>query len=166
MTNLQQLQDLAETQFTIEQEIVTLTEDLRAAKKALLEISEKALPEAMDDLDIEAFTTKSGLRISVARALSVGKLTNQRALRWLDENGHAGMIKSDVVVPFSRGDSTDAEALCEQLEAEGMNPKMAEHVHASTIKSFLAAQLRDGEAVDLELFGAYERPVAKIELPK
>ena len=164
MTDLAHLQELAELQFAAEQEIVRLEDDLRIAKQELRILSEQTIPDAMEELDILEFKTATGMSISVGRSLSVGKLTNPAALRWLEENGHAGMIKSDISVPFSRGDKDDAAALVAKLQEDGLAPRMQEHVHAQTIKSFLRSQLEEGAAIDLTMFGAYERPVAKIKL--
>lgn len=166
MISLEDLQELAEQQFEAEQYVDACKESLRSAEADLRLLAEVAIPDAMDELEVTEIKTRSGLTLTVASKIHVGKLTAMKALNWLMANGEGGMIKSDVVVAFGKAEEAHAHQLCETLEAEGLQTKMDQHVHSSTIQSWLTKQLEAGAAVDLDLFGAYTRKASKVSLPK
>lgn len=164
--NITDLQILAEELHMAEQDVIEQEKVLTRVKEHVRILKEETIPDAMDDLGMDELKTKGGFVITVEQKMRCGKVTNPAALQWLIKNGHSGLIKSDVQIPFGREDIDAARHLIEQLEGEGLQPRLDEHVHQSTAASFLRGQLEEGVDVDLRIFGAQDRSVAKVTLPK
>lgn len=167
MTNpLKALSALADEQFEIEQTIARLSAEMQQANLDLVDVSQHKIPALMEDADLTTLTTGSGLILTVEKKIHAKKLTNRAALDRLIETGQSGLIKSDVIVAFGKADDAAALELMQSLEAQDFQVKRDEHVNPQTLGKYLREQMAEGEDVDLELFGAFERTVTKITLPK
>ena len=166
MTELNELQELAEAAFELQQDVERCKEKSDNAKEALRIMVEVTLPEAMDDAEMASISTKSGLIIQVDQVIYTKKVVNPAALAFLVAAGEGGMIKSDVVVAFGQKEEAEADALRRELAERDLSTKVDKHVNAGTVKSWITRQLAAGNDVDLDLFGAYGVQEAKITLPK
>jgi hypothetical protein len=158
------LADLAGALNAAELEAAKLTEQLAAAQAKVTDLAERQIPELMDGLGLKTFTTKAGFRVDVKRTIraSIPAARKDEAMRWLDDNGHSGLIKRSVLVAFDREQEKDARKLEQQLGKKFENVKTELKVESSTLRAFIGEQLAAGAAVPLELFGAWEQRIAKI----
>jgi hypothetical protein len=161
---LKTLRKLALAQVKAEHEVAAAEEALKQAKIALADIAEKQLPELMDSIGLESFTTEEGFKIEVKRTIraSVPVANRPKAYNWLEEHGHGGMIKRTLVVGFDRDQRVEAAELRHQLEKKYDNVKEDQKVEPSTLRAFIAERLAEGEEIPLQLFGAFEQRKAKI----
>lgn len=160
---LARLAELADRQATAEARVDELQEDLKRAKAEVAEVAEKLIPDLMDELEVSEFTTRSGLKVTVGERVVCPQLRNAEGLEWLRDHGQGGLIKSQVVVPFTRGDDTDAAQLVERLRGEGLSAQHDSHVVWNTLASAIKSMREDGEVVPMELFRAHDLRRAKVE---
>lgn len=163
-SDLATLSRLAEQLNSAELEAAKLEEQLAAAKAKVTDLAERQIPEMMDGLGMKTFTTKSGFRVDVKRTIraSIPAGNKDRAMKWLDDHGHSGLIKRSILVAFDRDQEKEARKLEAQLGKKFENVKTDLKVEPSTLRSFIGEQLEKGEAIPLELFGAWEQRIAKI----
>lgn len=83
---------------------------------------------------------------------AITERTREPALRWLAENGFSGLIKTQVVAVFGRGEREVALKAFEKLVDEPADVSLKEDVHASTLKAFVKEQISAGNALPLDLF--------------
>lgn len=165
---LTRLSAMADELFDAETEVNRLELEKKQAQQRVQRLSETDIPSLMDELEIEEFKTRSGLKIEVVDKLSAKKLTQAhgKALAWLRDNGQGGLIKTLVGVPFTAGHESEADVLVEQLSGEGIAAAKSMEVHHSSLAAAIKRMLADGEDVPMELLGGYQRRVAKIEAKK
>lgn len=144
----------------------------------LRELVEDLIPAALDESGVSEFRTSTGFKVAieevVTATLGKGKDENPaaheqrvaRALEWLDENGHDGIVKVTFDVRLSRGDRASDETVTKALEAAGVYYKRDEGVHHATLAAFVRGQLATGDAVPLDLFRVAQHRRAKIKAPK
>ena len=163
-SDLATLSRLAEQLNSAELEAAKLEEQLAAAKAKVTDLAERQIPEMMDGLGMKTFTTTSGFRVDVKRTIraSIPAGNKDRAMKWLDDHGHSGLIKRAIMVAFDRDQEKEARKLEEQLGKKFENVKTDLKVEPSTLRAFIGEQLEKGEAIPLELFGAWEQRIAKI----
>ncbi len=144
--------------------VIDLEAQLKVARSRMMDLSERVIPELMDSLDLELFKTVSGLQISVRRTIraSIPVANKVLAMAWLDDHGHSGLIKRSVHISFDRDQGDAASELQEELGGKFENVKQERKVEPSTLRAFIGEQLKAGEAIPLELFGAWEQRTAKI----
>ena len=163
MSDVKQLSALANEAGDLENRIAELQVELRAKQQRLQAIQEHDIPELMEDLDMDTIKTASGLTVIVEDKVSAKKLTEKHAaaLKWLRDNGQAGLIKTGAFVPMS--DEAAADELVEQLGGEGMLAVKKLEVHHSSLAAAIRQLLAEGKEVPMDLLGGYQRRVAKIE---
>lgn len=158
---------LAERQMSIEDEIDKLDAALKEKKRELEEVSTKLLPNAMTAVGMEEFKLTSGAKVSVSAfySASIKDENKPKAFKWLRENGHEGLIKRDLTVPFQKGEDKKAEVLVEHLKKKHFIFSESSSVHTQTLKAWLRDQVESGVQVPLDLFGAFIGRKAKIKRP-
>jgi hypothetical protein len=141
---------------------------LAEAKAKVTDLAERQIPELMDEVGIKTITTTSGFRVDVRRIIraSIPAGSKEEAMKWLDDNGHSGLIKRSVRVAFDRTQETEARKLEAQLGKKFENVKTELKVEPSTLAAFIGERLANGDAIPLELFGAWQQRIAKITAVK
>jgi len=146
-------------------------ERLKVLKVQIRDIEEKELPDAMASCNgMTRFDLEDGSQISVKDDLFCSIPENKRAgaLKWLEENGHSGLIKHDVKVSFAKGEYDEADKLIEVLNKNFKDIPYDERstVHAGTLKTFAKERYSLGETLPEEYFSVYEASIAKVKLGK
>ena len=146
-------------------------ERLKILKTQIREIEEKELPDAMASCNgMTRFDLDDGSQISVKDDLfcSIPEDKRAGALKWLEENGHSGLIKHDVKVSFAKGEYDEADKLIEVLNKNFKDIPYDERstVHAGTLKTFAKERYSLGETLPEEYFSVYEASIAKVKLGK
>ena len=146
-------------------------ERLKTLKAEIREIEERELPDAMRACNgMTRFDLKDGSQIKVKDEIfcSIPVDKKAEALKWLEENGHAGLIKHDVKVSFAKGEYDQADKLISVLNKKFKNIPYDENstVHSQTLKAFAKDQYKLGETLPENLFNVYEASIAKVTLGK
>jgi hypothetical protein len=161
---LANLSKLAYEQLEYEQEIAKLEAMLSDKKDKLREISEIKIPEIMDELSIDEFRLKNGVKVSVSPYYS-GKITDPAAYKWLEENKHADIIKGEVNIPFPKGFSKEhLRAIYNIAKEFGLQADIGEQVHPSTLRAWIKDMIRTGQQFPRELFNVYVGKRTKLSL--
>lgn len=144
-------------------DVARIEAELASAQQEVRSLSEVRIPELMEELGQTTIRTTSGVKLSVAQKVRCGDLKRADGLAWLRKNGLAGLIKSEVVVPFAKGGDAGAHKLVERLEDLGLTSWLTQRVQWNTLAATIRGQLEDGVDVPLETLGAYLQTVTKIE---
>lgn len=147
-----------------EAQTARLEGELKESKKVEARLREVDIPELMDELELESFTTKSGFRLEVGEQMFGKQLTeaHQAALKWLRSIGEGGMIQTVVDIPFAHGSEADADELLERLAGEGFAAFKGVMVNAGTLKAAVKRMLEAGKPVPLDVLGIHTKRVAKV----
>lgn len=149
-----------------------LLERLEAKRKetqALYDtIRDRTLPEALLDAGVSEFKTTSGMKVKVEK-LYLASVTKDKARAfydWLDEQGHGGIIESNVTIQFGKGDRAAAKEASHQISVEfGFDTQLAESIHWATLRAFAREQIEEGNDLPPEL-SVHLVDRAKITRPK
>ena len=146
-------------------------ERLKTLKAEIREIEERELPDAMRACNgMTRFDLKDGSQIKIKDDIFCSIPVDKKAdaLKWLEENGHAGLIKHDVKVSFAKGEYDEADKLIKVLNKNFKNIPYDENstVHSQTLKAFAKDQYKLGETLPENLFNVYEASIAKVTLGK
>jgi len=130
------LSRLAEQLADADKFVAKLEEELRQAKMRVTDISERAIPDLMDELGVAEFTTTNGFKITIRSTVraSIPLANRAEAYQWLEENGHGGLLKRTVSVAFNRDQQDDVCALRNELEDKFENVKEDCKVEPSTLR--------------------------------
>ena len=99
-------------------------ERLKTLKAEIREIEERELPDAMRACNgMTRFDLEDGSQIKVKDDIFCSIPVDKKAdaLKWLEENGHAGLIKHDVKVSFAKGEYDQADKLINVLNKKFKN---------------------------------------------
>jgi len=148
---------LANKQLEIAAEVAKLDAELKAKKEELRLTSEQELPDAMQAVGLTEITLSSGEKISIKEFYNahISKANQPIAYKWLLKNGHAGLIKNEVLLKFDRGEDERVEQTVSALQARGLSPDVRQSVHPSTLKAFVKEQFAAGNDIPTKPFGIY-----------
>jgi hypothetical protein len=141
---------------------------LKKAQEKRRSIAEQQIPELMDKLGLEEFKSKKGWKVTVKKVIraSIPAKFKDKAMKWLVEHGHSGMIKRTISVAFNRDQAELAKITQDELALKFPNVKEDLKVEPATLKAWVTRALDAGEDIPLELFGVFDQKVAKVDLPK
>lgn len=137
-------------------------EELKQAQHRVKELEENTIPELMEELGMRSFETQNGMKVKLEEKIRVGRVKSPEALQWLEDNGHSGVIKTNVGVALPREDREKAKKLADQLTEMGMDAKVESFVEWGTAASLLKELRENGEEVDFELFKASDFKRVKV----
>ena len=155
---------IAEKQISLQQEVISIEERLKAKKADLRLVSEQLLPEAMQSANLMEFVTASGFKISVSPFYQayISADNTETAFKWLEDNGHGDLIKNQISLSFGRSENEKAKDTIATLEQKGLSPSVKLGVHPQTLKAFVKEQLTNGKDIPSEPFGIYVGSRSKI----
>lgn len=164
---LGQLSDLAEQARAAEYEVEEAQRALKALQDRHRNLVEQQIPELMDRIGMEKFSTTGGLNIAVRESIraSMGSgAEKEQNFGWLERNGHEAIIKLAVTIPFGRGEEQrdTAKRLATTLKGQGFDADFDRKVEPSTLSSLMRELLEEGQPVPEESFHIHRQRVAKI----
>lgn len=161
---LAQLTKLAEEQARAEAEVARLEAELTRAKEAVRDLAEFRVPELMDRIGMQEFTTASGLKIKLNETIRAGisVANGPAAFAWLRGNGHGSLIKRTLKLEFGKNEDEQADQLARELREKGLDLEDKAAVNPQTLGAFVREKLRDGEDIPVELLGVHRQRVSKI----
>lgn len=154
-------------------------EEMRKVRSARLrELTEDLIPAALDEAGVASFKTSTGMTVAIEEVVSatlgkgkdespeVHSQRKERALEWLDENGHDGLVKVTYDVKLGRGETENDQAVRDALNELGVEFARDEGIHHQTLSAFVKERLASGDRVPLDLFRVAKHRRAKIKAPK
>lgn len=168
MSDIQRAVQLAELLLQLRDGVERLSKQLDAAKADLRRVEQEDLPDLMQELGLETFRLKTGETIEVKPEVECNISEDRRraAHDWLNANGFGGLIKTEVVATFGRGELAEAQRLAAEIAHQGHTPNVVERVHPSTLKSFIKEQMAAGKPVPFDLFGVHPYSKVKVSAAK
>lgn len=162
--SLAQLSALADELDAKKLELAEIQDQLSRATEAVKSLEERQIPELMDLIGIKSFVTTSGVRIDVDEKLSasIPKDRFSEAIEWLEDNGHSGIIKSQIFALFDRGEVEVANELIRELKDRGFSAGEKYDVHPQTLAKLFRDLDKSGVDFPEDVFGIYRRRVAKL----
>lgn len=161
---------LATRQRDLSEKVAYLENSLKVAKVDLQRVEEHDLPEAMDRVGLEEFKLKDGtkLKISTFYNASIPPERKPEAIDWLENQGHGGLIKTEVSLAFGKGELKIAQEFLAWLSEQkpDLSPELSQGVHWQTLRAFVREQVESGATLPLDLFGVFIGRKAKLTLPK
>lgn len=165
-TLLRCISQLAQEQVAAESVVATLEAQLTEAKLSLSEIRDRRVPQILDELGIEEFTTQDGIKVSIKEKIrgSIPKTKEAEAFRWLDDHNQGNLIKRQFVIEFGKGDEGWANKFEGDLKKrkKPLNVARKKAVHPSTLQAFITSQLKEGKDIPLDVFGVYRQRSSKV----
>jgi hypothetical protein len=166
--SLERLVQLANDLQAKDAEVVKANEALALVKGEADKLRSTTIPNLMQRLKMESFRLEDGSEINVKKDIkcSLSEERKPAGLAWIREQGHGGIIKTEVVLSFGKGEEAKAKEAEKLLREKGFTPDVGDSVHAQTLKSFVKERMEAGDNIPLATFGVFEFKEAKITLPK
>jgi hypothetical protein len=152
---LSELIDAGEAQVAIEKCIADLEKKLKYNNEQLRVLSTETLPNMMAEVGMSSFTLSDGQQIGIAEKY-YAKLPEDtyQAFTWLRAKGMDGVIKTQVVIDFGKGDDDEMQAILDILAENKVNPVVKSTIHHMTLKALVKEQVEKGNDIPLDAFGA------------
>lgn len=162
---LSTLSQLAVSQDQSEKAIKVLEDRLKAEKALLQKLKTETIPDFMDEVGIESFTTSSGATIKVEPfyQCSIPKDRKQEAFKWLSDQGYEDIIKVGVNFTFGKSQYDEALELCRTLDEMGYATVPVLNVHPMTLKGWVRMMAEEANDFPLDLFGAFIGRTTKLK---
>ena len=156
---LARLAQLAEQQAECAATLARLEAEQERVRETFRNLSEREIPDLMDEVGVAEFKTASGLKVSIKETIraSIPKAQTFAAHAWLRTHGHSGIIKELLSVRFGKGQDEKARELYEQLRQEEFDVESNASVHPQTLSSWAKEMLAQGKDVPQELFGVFRQ---------
>jgi hypothetical protein len=160
---------LANDMVTLEGEADALEELAKEKRKEALHIAQVKLPDVMAQIGLTFFGFGEDKKIELNTFHSVSITDESKAMAWLRDNGHGGLIKTTVTLEFPRNTDnlrgvvvSQLQEMPEWLASEGSLEEKT-GVHASTLKSWAKEVLPTGTVtLPEDAFKVYTGTVAKV----
>lgn len=132
-------------------------------------IRDRQLPDALLEAGVTEFKTTAGMKVKVEK-LYLASVTKEKApifYDWLEEQGHGGIIESNIMIPFGKGGRSTAKTLLESIKdlLNGVEPLLSDSIHWATLRAFAREQIEEGNDLPPEL-SVHLVDRAKITRPK
>ena len=166
--SLARVAKMAHLMMSIGQTIAEQEATLAKTKAAFTQIEQEDLPELMRELTLTEIKLDDGTAIEVKDDVQCGITEANRpaAHAWLDKNGFGGLIKTVIVIAFTRDERKAAEAAAVKIQKTLKREVLVnESVHAATLKSFVKEQLAQSKEVPTTTFSVHPFVRAKITPP-
>ena len=159
---------LANEAAALEHKLAEQEQAMKETKAALHKITDEQLPEALEEMGLQKFTLTDGSEISVKPiySASIPKDRREEAFQWLRDHEFGDLVKNNVTVTFGRGEDADAKEFMNLCGSQGYAPDQLEKVEPMTLKAWLRERVEAGDAVPLDLFGAFISQRATIKRSK
>lgn len=169
---MDRLRAAARKAIDMEQVITDMEEQTRRLKSDLQKVKNIDIPDLMAQVQQNDFTTTDGWKVEIQNFVSgtLPKEPDRRrmAMEWLENNGAADIIKTEIRVTFDKEERELAQSVMRLLEGYNeatLDPEMSSSIHPQTLLAHARERLRKGEEIPTFL-GLFAGRVAKITPPK
>lgn len=151
-----EITNLARECRSIEGEISVLSDQIKELAARKTDIETKKLPNLLHQAGVKEITTLEGLKVSIKWVVgAIPAESKPTAYDWLDSHGHSDIIKRNLALQFSKGDTAQAEKAKEALKELGFDPTIKLDVHPQTFMAFAREQITSGKMLPLEQWGVW-----------
>lgn len=154
---LKNITEFSERWMEIDTELKQYDEYCKVLEDEQKDIEETKLPDVMRQLQIQDLKILDGFKLKVepkfqGTIVVKDQTMSARQLAWLEKNGGADIIKTEISLSFPKGREAEAEELIKILDQLGFVYKRKRGVHASTLGSFMKEKASSAlvEVKDLE----------------
>jgi len=156
-TGLKSIAEIARAARNQEEVVNNLEDQLKAAKRELLKLTDEDLPAMLQELGLSSFELDDGSKVTVRPTYGAHIKAENRetAFDWLRQNGFDDIIKNTVSCNFGRGEDREASEFIDYAQGLGYAAEQKTEVHPSTLKAWVKERVETGETSPMELFGAY-----------
>lgn len=156
-TGLKSIAEIARAARNQEEVVNNLEDQLKAAKRELLKLTDEDLPAMLQELGLSSFELEDGSKVTVRPTYGAHIKAENRetAFDWLRQNGFDDIIKNTVSCAFGRGEDREAAEFIDYAQGLGYAAEQKTEVHPSTLKAWVKERVETGETFPMELFGAY-----------
>ena len=161
---IDQLTNLA-TEMRKKQKIISaLQKQIEQEQYEFDTLSSKEIPIIMADLRMNSFTLDDGTYFAVVPVLKINapKDRMEDIDDWLSDNGHPGMVKTNVVVNFPKG-SNEIELVTQALDKIKVDYEVTKTIHYQTLNKWGREMELEGMVIPEELFNVYRSNKTIIE---
>lgn len=151
---LGRLTSLARKQLEIQNEIEDIESKLASRKDALRQISEREIPELMMELGTRGIDLMDGRKLTIKPFYS-GKITDDSAYGWLEENGYGDIVKVAMTIKTTMSDEERTTKIRKLLHDNAVDWDETQGVHSSTLNAFIKETISSGKPIDRPLFNVY-----------
>lgn len=165
---LKEVQGLTDDLLAADNEIETLENKLKQAKKIKDRLLYEDIPLKLAEFGLSELKTVDGSSISIVPEYRghISKDNKDEAHEWLRENNHGDLIKNTIKTSFGKGEDDDAIALMKHCNDNGIGFTQTEAVHHSSLKAFIREQTEKGNDLPHDLLGIYVGQKATIKRGK
>ena len=143
--------------------VASLEDDLKAAKKQLLKMTDEELPTMLAEIGLSSIKLDDGSEVTIKQTYGAqitngtkGTVDNRpQAYAWLRDNGYGDLVKNVVSCQFGMGEDQKAEQFRTIAEQNGYLAEQNTTVHSSTLRAFVKERCEAGDEFPMELFGAF-----------
>jgi len=156
-TGLSSVAEIARAVRNHEDLVNNLEDQLKAAKRELLKLTDEDLPAMLQELGLNSFELEDGSKVTVRPTYGAHIKAENRetAYGWLRANGFDDIIKNTVSCNFGRGEDQEAAEFIDYAQGLGYAAEQKTEVHPSTLKAWVKERVQNGETFPMELFGAF-----------
>lgn len=166
---LTKLTEKVDEQVELQAQEALLTEKLKEVQAKLQQVSERDIPELMEEIGLEDFKTKSGMQVEVKKATRANIKEENRtaAFAWLKATGNDAIIKNEITYSFGRGEDSVADALIDHVKGfdRPLTASKKQSVHAQTLGAFVRAREEAGDEID-ESISVFHQTKAVVKAAK
>jgi hypothetical protein len=153
---VEELMQYAHLMLDLDDLIKEKEQELKDLKDKRKQVSEGHFPDKFAELGLEEIKLDNGMKISVKPFFSCSIVDQATGFDWLIENGHGGVVKNDVIVPFPAGKNQPALDLMTQLTKQGLPAQRKLGVHWATLNALTREIYTGGGTLPETIFQVYQ----------
>lgn len=165
---LGRLSKLAGEQLRAEAAVEHAGSELKAATERLRHIRENQIPQLMEQVGMEEFTTQDGVAINISEIIrgSIPKPNEAEAFAWLEKIDQERLIKRTFTIDFGKEEDGWANKFERDLaqRKKPLNVKRKKAVNPNTLQAFVRERLAEGLEVPMDVLGVFRQRFSKVKV--
>jgi hypothetical protein len=167
--DVQSIAELARQQYRLEKSIELLEKSLKEKKEELLKLQMVLIPARMEQVGMQEFTLKgkeviAKLRVDDFYSAKISEENELNAFKWLRDNGHAGIVKTQVVCNYTQKEQDQVKRLLSILRRNRIGFDKKDSVHWQTLRAFVREMKEGGKHIPDDLFGVFVGKKTKLTI--
>ena len=167
-SELQAVKRLAARLITIENEIEDCEARISDLKKEREEVRIRTLPGIMFELGINSITVDNHsctLEPMVQASLPKDPEQREKAVAWMVDNGHGGIVKREMKIDLPKGDAITEEVVRDAVRDAAPDVPVATkyNVHHSSYSALIRQLVREGAPIPTDLLGVYVGSIVRVD---
>ena len=120
---------------TLQDEIKKTEERLKELQSQERNLSQEVIPNLLNQVGVSEIKTTDGATVQVKPFIkaSITKANQDRAFKWLRDNGFEDIIKNQLAVNFKKSEDNMATDIFEDLKSKGLNVNREEKVNTNIV---------------------------------